>query len=56
MIPNVSSVYRDLVCMSNPQAFSNSNSRASYTSTANPYADKQERHNLLMEKLRNAQQ
>ena len=48
MIPNVSSIYRDLACMADPKPVQPLPS-SSYSQTSNPfYSDKQQRHNQLM--------
>lgn len=55
MIPNVSSIYRDLASLADPQSFREGQTYSNTTSQNTVYAEKQERHNQLMEKLRNAQ-
>ena len=55
MLPNVSAIYRDLACISDPQPSRSYPPSAQLFIPNNVYADKQVRHNQLMEKLRNAQ-
>ena len=56
MIPNVSAIYRDLATISEPATYRNTNTHSYNSYQPDPYAQKQKRHNDLMEKLRNAQQ
>ena len=56
MLPNVSAIYRDLACIADPQPPRNYPPTNQQSLPHNLYADKQARHNQLMEKLRNSQQ
>lgn len=55
MIPNVSAIYRDLASMADPQSFRSGQPGSNSSSQNNVYAEKQGRHNQLMERLKNAQ-
>lgn len=55
MMPNVSAIYRDLAFMANPISHSENRLPERSSEPTGLIQEKQQRHNQLMEKLRNAQ-
>ena len=54
MIPNVSAIYRDLATMNEPQAARGNYQQSHNQNHPDPFAMKQQRHDELMERLRNS--